>query len=237
MKNFNLKTPLLCLLFTGLVFNSFSQSTSIDTDRPDQSDGVSTIPKNKFQLENGVTFANQTVVNNFTLRYGVTRTTELRLHLDAGKEHTLKGVKPVTLSFKQRLLEQHNAIPAITLVGYASIEKLATKDFQDKRVPIELKLAFENELNDKFSLGYNVGTSDTFQAMNLSALVSYAPIEKLGTFIEYFSTFNCHSSEHNFDAGLLFIPTPKLQLDIAFGHAIGGRENRFFATCGISYLF
>lgn len=232
-----IKVSVLYLLLIMLVTNCFAQTTSIDTDRPDQSDGVSTVPKNKFQVENGLTFAEKTIVNNFVFRYGLTHSTELRLLLDAGKESELSGLKPITVSFKQRLIEQQTIIPAITLVGYIAVEKLATKDFQSNRLPIELKLAFENELNDKLAVGYNIGTSDSFQAMNISALFSYKPTEKLSAFIEYFTVFNSHNAEHNFDTGLLFSPISNLQFDIALGRSIGTKNSHLFATCGVSYLF
>ena len=86
--------------------NAIAQVESINTDRPDQSDGIYTIPKNTFQLENGITITKQTVINNLMLRYGLTPSTEIRLLLNAGKEFKNKGLLPISLSFKQRIIEQ-----------------------------------------------------------------------------------------------------------------------------------
>ncbi len=217
--------------------NCTGQVNNINTDRPDQSDGVYTITKNKLQLENGITVAKETFINNFMLRYGVTPSTEIRILIDAGKEGGISGLKPITFSIKQRVLKQRKIIPAITFVGYVSFEKLASKNFQSNRIPFEVKLAFENELSDKFSLGYNLGTSNNFTDINITMGLSYAPTDKILTFVEYFSTVTTQTTEHNIDFGIMFLVKPQLQLDIACGRSIFNTEERLFATLGVSYLF
>lgn len=171
------------------------------------------------------------------LRFGVTNSTELRLLADTGKENAINGLKPLVLSAKQRLIEQNKIIPAITFVGYVSFGNLASRNFQDNRITTALKLAFENELFEKFSLGYNIGSSNNFRDLNLTSGLAYAPNEKTTTYIEYFSTINKSEQKHNVDAGILIILIPALQIDLAFGHAIFAADSRFFTTFGISYLF
>lgn len=237
MRHFK-NTAFITIVFLLLsAVDCLAQTEPISTDRPDQSDGVYTIPKNQIQVENGLTLAKGTVINNLMLRYGLGSSTEVRLLVDAGKEEGIRGLKPLTISAKQRLLEQQQKIiPAITLVGYVSFEKAASKNFQGNEIPFELKLAFENELDDQFSLGYNLGTSDKFKNLNFSFGVGYSPIENISTFVEYFSTFNRHDSEHNIDIGILFTATPVLQFDIACGRSIDDRDANFFTTFGVSYI-
>ena len=88
---------IICFFFN---LSAKAQTTTINTDRPDQSDGVATIGKNNFQIENGITIAKKTVVNNLMLRYGITKSTEIRTLIDYGKEYNQKGFKPITLSVK-----------------------------------------------------------------------------------------------------------------------------------------
>ena len=114
----------LCLCISGI---SQAQKEKINTDRPDQSDGVYTVPKGALQLENGLMIADREFENNLLLRYGVGHTTELRLLVDAGKEQNNKGVKPITFSVKQRIAQQRNILPAISFSGYLSYGKLASK--------------------------------------------------------------------------------------------------------------
>lgn len=229
------------LLFIFSLFisanSAIAQVESINTDRPDQSDGVYTIPKNIFQLENGITIAKQTVINNLMLRYGLTPSTEIRLLLDVGKEFENKGLLPISLSFKQRIIEQKEIIPAMTLVGYVAFEQLASKDFKGNKLPFEIKMAFENEINDKFSIGYNLGTSNQFKNLNLSAALGYNITDKISTFVEYFSTLSKNGNEDNIDTGIMYVINPKLQIDIAYAQPIYGLENKPFGTIGIAYSF
>lgn len=229
------------LLFIFSLFisanSAIAQVESINTDRPDQSDGVYTIPKNTFQLENGITVAKQKVINNLMLRYGLTPSTEIRLLLDVGKEFENKGLLPISLSFKQRIIEQKEIIPAMTLVGYVAFEQLASKDFKGNKLPFEIKMAFENEINDKFSIGYNLGTSNQFKNLNLSAALGYNITDKISTFVEYFSTLSKNGNEHNIDTGIMYVINPKLQIDIAYAQPIYGLENKPFGTIGIAYSF
>lgn len=214
-----------------------AQTITINTDRPDQGDGTYTVPKNNFQLENGITIAKETVLNNFMLRYGLTSSTELRLVLDAGKEMRSNGLAPVTLSIKQRLVAQRKLVPAITLVGYLGFEQLASKDFRSKGVSSVFKLAFENDLSEKFSLGYNLGTTDQFNELDVTIGLSYAMADKVSTYLEYFAGYAGNGPAHNVDAGFLFLLQPRLQIDCAVGHSIFATESRFYTTVGISYLF
>lgn len=228
------------ILFIGLFYSVFTpsgygQEIEINTDRPDQSDGVYILPKNRLQLENGITFAKGTCVNNLMLRYGITGSTEIRLLLDGGKAPEGSGLLPVGLSAKQKLWDQEHIRPAVTLVGYVTFEQLASNPFRSKEVAVELKLAFENELSDRLSLGYNLGASDNFRACNLSVCAGYTLGKQTSVFIEYFATLN--RNEHNFDTGIMFTPHPKWHFDIACGHALFSPDNRFFATVGAAYLF
>ena len=229
----------ICFLFWSLLLTQISvaQTETINTDRPDQSDGVSTILKKHFQIENGITIAQKTVVNNLMLRYGLASTTEIRRLVDYGKEFSNYGFKPITFSIKQKLLEQHGILPATSFVGYIAYKKIASKDFSSHELPYELKLAFENEINKLLSIGYNAGTSNKCKDYGFSFSLGVAPLEKLSAYAEYFSTIRKGLDEHNIDVGILFTPHPKIQFDIAAGRSLQKSEKRIFATFGISYAF
>lgn len=171
------------------------------------------------------------------LRYGITHTTEIRLLFDAGKEFENYGLQPLTLSIKQRIIEQHKFIPAISFVGYLSYGQIATKDFQNKEWAYQVKLAFENNLTDRLSLGYNVGVSNKFENLDLSAGLGYTITNKISFFMEYFSTISKSADEHNADLGVMYLITPRFQVDLACGHSIFAKAPRFFITFGTSYLF
>lgn len=226
----------LFLLF-GVCINCMTQEITINTDRPDQSDGVSTVPIGRFQVEEGVTSAKNTTINNLMIRYGITHSTEIRLLLDAGKEFENYGLQPITLSVKQRIVEQYKFIPAISFVGYLSYGQIATKNLQNNVWNYQLKLAFENEITDRISLGCNIGTSSQFENLDLSAGLGYTITDKISSFIEYFSTINKIADEHNADLGVMYLVTPLFQVDLACGHSIFAKDDRFFIIFGASYLF
>ena len=216
-----------------------AQSTEpINTDRPDQSDGAYVLEKNKFQIENGITISDKTLLNNFMLRYGFTKSAEVRIELDAGRFEDKNGLLPVTFSVKQRIIEQKKIIPAITLVGYLGFEQLAGKNFSGHGLPAAIVLAFENEVSPKISLGYNIGTATWFKNLNLTFGIGYITEKKLSFFAEYFSSF--HKKEvpqHNFDIGAQYLIRNNLQFDIAAGHSLFDKDKRMFITTGFAYRF
>lgn len=235
----SLQIYLLFLMIACVPHFATAQETTapINTDRPDQSDGVYTLGQGYLQLEDGLTIADQTVMNNLMIRYGLTNSTEVRLLVDAGKQGAARGLAPLTLSIKQAIIKQDGWIPSITAVGYLSYGKLASADFQSSQWPYALLLAFENELSDRFAISYNIGTSDKFKNLDFTFNLGYAVSDNISTFIEYFATYSQFSPNHNIDAGVLYLISPKLQVDLAFGAAIAGQNDNFFSTVGIAYRF
>src|SRR5690606_324196 len=110
----------LLLLLLAACQMGMAQEITINTDRPDQSDGVTTVPIGKFQVEEGITFAKKSVVSNLMMRYDISNSTDERLLVDAEKEHDNSGLQPLTWSLKQKIIEQDKFVPAITFVGYVS---------------------------------------------------------------------------------------------------------------------
>lgn len=224
------------VLFTGIIRYTEAQTYVIDTDRPDQSDGVSTIPFKSFQIEEGILFANSMVSNNLMVRYGISKSTEIRLETEFGKVQDIFGFYPLSLSLKQRLLPQNRLLPAITVVGYLSLGPVASKNFKTNAYPFELKLAFENQLPNNFLIAYNVGSSDRFKKIDLTFHVGYEPSTKIYTFIEYFSDYSQSQNNQNIDLGILYSISPVLQIDIAVGRSIFSKTSHYFGTLGISYF-
>lgn len=228
---------ILVFLFLFNTFNCLAQTERINTDRPDQTDGTYTIPTKTFQIENGVLFSDNTIINNFMLRYGVGKSSEVRLGIDAGKESSLRGLKPVAFSVKQRFVEQKGAMPSIAFVGEILIGPFASKPFQTRALPFALKIALDKDLSSKFSLGSNVGTSDQFKELDLTFEGAYSLADNASVYLEYFSDFHRATSDHYMDAGILYGISRRLQIDFAGGISLSNSGTPFFVTAGISYLF
>ena len=239
MKNTQ-KQLCILLLFLSTVPSFSQQHEAINTDRPDQSDGTYTVPKNSLQVENGFTIADKTYMYNLMLRYGISNSTEIRLLGDVGSEFGAKGIAPVSVSIKQRLLREQTAykfIPEITFVAYASYEKIASSDFASNTFSTEYKLVFENKLSEQIGVGYNIGTDKEFEDLNLTTAFTYEPSETLLFYLEYFGTLSNEEDEHNIDAGVMYKINPLLQVDFALGRDIDAGNARLFGTFGISYRF
>ncbi|GET46209.1 transporter [Capnocytophaga felis] len=221
---------LFLLLLTSTLYSQ--QIDNINTDRPDQSEGVYTLPKNKFQLEDGFTFSNENISNNLMLRYGIFNGTEVRLSSDFEKSKSENiEADNLVLSFKQRILEEKDYLPAITLVGYLTY-KNPIKGWQT-----DVYLAFENNISDEFVLCYNVGTSNFFRELNVTTQFGYSITKDVYTFLEYFAIFGNQLPLHNFDTGLLYSITSDFQVDMAFGRSIFNENSNWFVSIGFAYRF
>jgi len=238
---------LFCFLLLLLTDSAFCQeSIPINTDRPDQSDGVYTLPQHDLQLETGLIYGNASggyFLHNTMLRYGLLTKTELRLAIDYGLRQNAGAILPVSLSVKQAMLGQKGIIPAITAVGSIGLPFSATSNARPGKVPATLVLAFENEISDQLSFSYNLGSFSDGGNSHLNWLVTanigYSPLEKYSFFAEYFSSFVPGlRSEHNVDVGLSWLLKNNLQLDLAGGTGIfRGPEKSQFITTGISCRF
>ena len=229
------------IIFVFILISKFITAQNINpinTDRPDQSDGTYVLPQNNFQIEEGIYFAENNFQNNLMLRFGISKSTEFRFLSDYSKTEDSKGLMPLGLSFKQRIIEQNKWIPAITLVGYIRIGQLASNDYLNTENPIDYKFVFQNNLTDKLSLGYNVGTSTTLNHLNYTINLGYSPSYKISLFGEYFSDIvKEETPSENFDLGILYLLNQKLQIDMAYGNSIQLVKSESYLTAGISYRF
>lgn len=246
-RTFSTRTILFFLLLFPATQAFAQDSEPISTDRPDQSDGVYTLPKNAFQLETGLLYGKESddyFFHNTMLRYGLFNKTEVRLEIDYGRQFGITGLLPTSISIKQALIEQNGLLPAISAIGSVALPFLSSSEFRPDKVPLGLTLAFENELSDHFSLAYNLGGFGDGYSDELNWLVTanlgYSPIEKVSFFLEYFATYaDGIPPDHNADMGVLWLLKNNLQLDIAAGTSLfrNSSGNNRFVTIGFSYRF
>jgi hypothetical protein len=199
------------------------------------------------QVENGLIFAKNTVLNNIMFRYGLTGSTEVRALLDFGMDHSKTGILPVCLSVKQRIISQNGFVPAISLVGYAGIGHLASKTFRldndgvfeiDDDFAYNFIVAFENKITDRLSLGYNIATFSFHEDLSVTACLGYGFTNKLSGFAEYFAHFEKENrTNHHTDVGLLYLITDDLQIDFAVGISLFDDNSDVFVTAGVSFRF
>lgn len=243
------KIHLIAFLFCALLINA---QEPINTDRPDQSDGTYTLTKNKFQLENGFTFIDDDVrsedyfASDYMLRYGLTTSTEIRLVAELGNQDGQWQMNPLGLSIKQALVTNKGIVPSVTAVGYIYLPKTASIDNRPSEVPASFLLAFENELSNRLSLGYNIGMEydgdDYDENWVSTAALEYSLSKKISFFIEYYGSYKKDDDpfdddyENGIDGGVLWGINPNFQIDLALGKALNERD-LFSITAGIAYRF
>ncbi len=225
----------------------------INTDRPDQSDGTYILTAKNFQIETGLVFSQTDkqltdIVQTTMFRYGVSKKLEVRLLVyegftsnDAFKTKNF-GLYPVSVSAKRSICKQNKMWPAVTLVGYLQLPFTASKIYQIDYYAPTFLFAFQNDFNDKLSLGYNAGiTWDGIEKQNsylATASFSYNLSDKFSMFAEYFSMFTkIDSPSHNTDFGAQYLIKPQLQVDLAAGTSLFNKSQSIFETFGISYRF
>lgn len=220
------------LLFSVILIGGMVQAQDlISTDRPDQSEGVYVLPRRQLQLETGITFSKNSLTNSTMLRYGISKSTELRLENDLqtlGKFST----DAIVLSAKQKIFESDNYLPSITGIGYLSYTPDVNNPFS-----VDAVLAFENVISSKFSIEWNIGSQNGFQKLVWTTNAGYSPNERLTLFAEYYGYFGNSLPDHNVDFGVMYIINPNFQIDFAVGQSIFTSDGEPFAIAGVSYRF
>src|SRR4051812_35729853 len=119
-----MKTKLFYIVVFALAQQAiFSQEkeSAIETDRPDQTETPSIVPKGTFQMENGFSFE-KTDRNSETLllpssliKYGLNDRFEFRLITEFNSEKTndtkISGINPILVGFKVAIVEEKGIWP------------------------------------------------------------------------------------------------------------------------------
>ena len=226
----NLFLAFLCLFCSSLAMAQNDEN--INTDRPDQSEGVYTLPKGQFQIENGYVFSKEDSSANLMLRYGLIPNTEIRLEGDF--DLRTPDFSSTTFSVKQRLYEsEQRFIPSVGLIGYGQYSKTDAKAYT-----FDACLAFESSLTDALSLAYCASSSGQFENLDVTAQINYAPNNKFWTFVEYYASYNgTRAPEHNINAGIAYLLKPNFQIALSGGRTLWQPEAQYFVGVGIGYLF
>lgn len=224
------------ILFLIFIDANAQNNEPLNSDRPDQSEGTYILTKNNFQIENGVLLQDNVGINNFMLRYGLSKKTEIRIVSDFDFGKFNDDVNSIGISFKHKILEQNKAIPEITLVGYYR-NKIKNKFEFQKNENYALILAFQNILSEKFIIGYNLGSNSLGETLNTTFFTNYIFSKKITIYVEYFSSFEKNNSDsHNLDFGLFYSINNNFQLDFAYGNSINKASIPFYSV-GFSVKF
>jgi hypothetical protein len=244
-------------VFATLLTHTFAQERpEIVTDRPDQTEAPSLVPRGGLQVETGFVYEKDkdrnVTVTNFTynstlLKYGINENFELRFiseylgtrtKVDETRTSKTNGFSPIAVGVKIRLADEKGLWPQASLIGHLTL-KSGSKEFQPDYTAGDFRFTFAHTLSKRFALSYNVGAEwdgETPQAFFLYTLsLGYLITDNFGLFIETYSFFPEHQKADNrFDAGVTYKFSPVIQWDLSAGIGLSSNAPDSFVGTGLS---
>jgi len=236
---------------------------SIITDRPDQTESPTVVPKSFLQIETGFFYETvetesgslkvknkSTALNTTLLRYGLLDNLELRVGFDFTEQsrelngnklnNIASGFSPLLLGAKIGVTKEKGLLPEIGFLGHINLPFLASNDYKPENTGVDFRFSFAHTLSEKSSLAYNLGMAwgdDSPEASYIYTLVyGYSITNNLGTYIEVYGDFpeNSNASKHRWDAGLTYLIKDNIQLDVFGGTGITQNIQDLILSAGIS---
>src|SRR5215210_560573 len=226
----------------------------MSSDRPDFTEGTSTLTPGHVQVEGGTTWQeigdeDSWSVGELLVRYGLRDDLEARLgvgswtRIEAPGEE-IDGAEDPELGLKIRLTppadDRPPGYPAVALLLATTVPVGSEELTTDTWDPTAL-LAFDWELTDLLSLGTNLGISypseddDRFDQILASVTLGIAATDRLGVFVE---TYGFSQEEPDGDAtqyadtGVTFTLTDSVQLDARIGFGLNDPSPERFVGVG-----
>ncbi|WP_339754653.1 transporter [uncultured Winogradskyella sp.] len=249
-------TLFACLLFS---FSQESENTgAIVTDRPDATEASSTVGRGAFQIETGGLYesyeknnikSESFTYNTMLVRYGIFDNIELRLGWDFVEgvtkvngnklNNVTSGFSPLLLSVKIDIAEEKDGMPEIALIGNVFPAFSASADYKPETTGVGFRFSLSHTLNEKSSLGYNIGAEWGNGSPETTAIYTiaygYRLSDKFGFYTELYGDLpEDNSANHYWDAGFTYLASNDLQFDIYTGTSITDGQDLLLGL-GLSY--
>ena len=229
-----------------------AQAPELVTDRPDQTESATVVPRGLLQVETGYLFARDGGVGGHAapgtlLRIGLGGRTELRVgHAGIVGGEGRRGAGDSELGAKVNFIPQADGWrPELALLGGLSLPT-GGHGFSSGGADPSFLVAFAHELRPRLSLGYNAGAAwesspdrphrAAFVVYSLALGISLT--DRLGTFLELFGdrrVTDATATSASVDAGLTLLLTDVLQLDVSVGRRLRGPADDLFVGTGLSF--
>ena len=244
-----LYTATILLWAVSSVSQSIEEPSAIETDRPDQTETPSIVPKGMFQMETGIYYEqtdHQTetfLLPTALLKYGISKRFEVRLITEYQRlqqTQTVTGLSPILVGFKANLSEEKGIMPKTSLIAHILLPDAASKEFQEKYYSPEFRFSMQHTVSEKISIGYNLGGEwDGTTGMPTyiyTFTTGFGVSEKINTFIEVFGFApQSETANHSFDGGLTYLISNDMMIDISGGVGLTENAPDYFISAGFSF--
>ncbi|QDV33288.1 transporter [Tautonia plasticadhaerens] len=156
--------------------------------------------------------------------------------------------------FKWKLSDQDRWIPEAALITDLAIPTSGTSPNSSDGIEPVLFLLYGWKLTDRFTLAGSTGLTtvfdrgvadapldDAFEQFSQSLIGFLSVRERVTLFSEWFVLARTNSAvklpQHFMDGGILYQPTPNIQLDLRAGFGLGDHPTDFFAGAGLSFRY
>jgi len=236
----------------------FNYSEPLITDRPDATEASSTVGKGILQIETGGLYesfeennikSESYTFNTTLIRYGILNNVEIRLgwnftegttKVNGNKlDNISSGFSTLLLGVKIDIAEEKNGWPEVALIGHVFPLFSASQDYRPETTGIDFRFSMSHTLGEKSSLGYNLGGhwgNDSPEAAAIYTVAyGYSITDKFGMYAEVYGDFpEDNKANHYWDAGLTYLVSNDLQLDIYAGTSITEGQDLLLGL-GLSY--
>ena len=226
----------------------FTYGQTIITDRPDQTESSSAVPKKSLQFETGLliesTNNDQKILAPTVLtRYGLTKDIELRLltqyEMTKIKTNNVNnyGVSDLEVGTKIQLYKKEQSSTEIAFISHLVVPTASNKLSNGKIGTIN-KLSVSHSISELFGVGYNIGY-DYFGTdrgdFTYSFALCFSMTNTFGIYIEpYGKIANFDKHEANFDSGITYLLKDNFQLDLSYGLGINYNMNYIALGCSFN---
>ncbi|MDJ1485524.1 transporter [Cytophagaceae bacterium YF14B1] len=241
---------------------SVSGQESIATDRPDQTECPSIVPKGMFQIESGFQYefdkSDTSRIQNITyntslIKYGLSEYAEFRLIVEyMGCNSIYKretsvhereaSFSPVAIGMKLRICEESGLIPKTSLICHVDLPAFKCPENQVNTFVPRYRFTMSHTLSDKSSLSYNIGSEwnavTTIPTHIYTLTLGRSLSEKWGMYIEGYGFITKNQpADHRFDGGFTYLVTNDCQLDVSGGFGLTPAAPDSFIGVGCSWRF
>lgn len=156
--------------------------------------------------------------------------------------------------FKWKLSDQDTWIPEAALITDLAIPTSGSSPNTSDGVEPVLALLYGWDLTERFTLAGSTGLStdfdrgddvaplgDSFERFSQSFVGFLSAREDVTLFYEWFVLSRTNSTaklpQHSMDGGIIYQPTPNIQLDLRAGFGLGDHPTDFFTGAGLSFRY